>query len=308
MSTPAAPTVTETLAWEAENRTRTGLASIIAGNLVLIGGVALGLVLRDAPRVGVLDGIRAAAHQTLANGSTGLLTPQVQFYNDKAVGLVLSYAAQGIGAALVAVTLGYLFRATKARRPALPRVALYGAVVGPVVIGVSLLVLGVGLAVEAHDFVSKGDLSTKAAHDALSGGIVLAVQALHAAAGIAVAFAFFLVSINAMRVGLLTRFMGVLGCIVGALFIVPLGSAFVVQGFWLIAFGFILLGRWPNGRPPAWETGKAEPWPTQQELREQRGDAPRGSKTEALAPSDAAADEPTTTPHSSSRKRKRKRR
>ena len=74
-----------------------------------------------------------------------------------------------------------------------------------------------------------------------------------------------------MRVGLLTRFMGVLGMIVGALFIIPLGSSLpIVQAFWLVALGVLFLGRWPAGMPPAWVTGEAQPWPTQQELREAR--------------------------------------
>ena len=45
-----------------------------------------------------------------------------------------------------------------------------------------------------------------------------------------------------MRVGLLTRFMGVLGIIVGVLFIVPLGSSLpIVQAFWLVALGVLFL-------------------------------------------------------------------
>ena len=44
-----------------------------------------------------------------------------------------------------------------------------------------------------------------------------------------------LICLNAMRVGLLTRFMGVLGIITGALQILPLGGPLpVVQCFWLL--------------------------------------------------------------------------
>ena len=53
-----------------------------------------------------------------------------------------------------------------------------------------------------------------------------------------------------MRVGLLTRFMGILGVIVGVLFVIPLGSQLpIVQCFWLIAVGLLILGRWPRRRP-----------------------------------------------------------
>jgi hypothetical protein len=138
-------------------------------------------------------------------------------------------------------------------------------------------------------------------------------------------------SLNAMRVGLLTRFMGVLGIIVGGLFIIPLGASLpIVQAFWLVAIGALFLGYWPPGVPPAWVTGEAQPWPSQQELREQRMARKDASATSAK-PSlrkDASATsakpslrkqrpEPPETPapeaparpaHSSSKKRKRKRR
>ncbi len=69
-----------------------------------------------------------------------------------------------------------------------------------------------------------------------------------------------IVSLNAMRVGLLTKLFGYIGIVAGALLVlVPLP---VVQIFWLGGLGFLFLGRWPGGDPPAWRTGKAEPWPS----------------------------------------------
>jgi hypothetical protein len=31
---------------------------------------------------------------------------------------------------------------------------------------------------------------------------------------------------------------------------------------WFIYLGFLLIGRVPGGKPPAWESGEAIPWPT----------------------------------------------
>ena len=81
----------------------------------------------------------------------------------------------------------------------------------------------------------------------------------------ALGFAFIMLGLNAMRVGLLTRFMGILAIIVGVLFIQPLlGSQGVaLQSFWLAVIGFVFILRWPGNRiPPAWISGKAEPWPS----------------------------------------------
>ena len=71
-----------------------------------------------------------------------------------------------------------------------------------------------------------------------------------------------LICLNAMRAGLLTRFMGVLGIITGALLVFPLGSPLpIVQCFWLFMLGMLFLGFWPGGAPPAWASGEAMPWP-----------------------------------------------
>ena len=105
-----------------------------------------------------------------------------------------------------------------------------------------------------------------------------------------------------------------LGIIVGVLFVIPLGTLQVVQPFWLLTLTALFLGRWPNGVPPAWQTGKAEPWPTQQELREERDKAKAaqlkaaGKAEPEAEPEPAAAAASTGPAHPSSKKRKRKRR
>ena len=84
---------------------------------------------------------------------------------------------------------------------------------------------------------------------------------------------------------------------------------FVVLNTWL---GMLFIGRFPNGRPPAWETGTAQPWPSQQEMRERRAARARGEDPDATPaddPSDPRDDEPesaTTPPRPGSRKRRRK--
>jgi len=133
-----------------------------------------------------------------------------------------------------------------------------------------------------------------------------------------------------MRVGLLTRFLGIIGAIAGAMpliggFFAPQLAAFpILQVFWLGAVGALILGRWPGGNvPPAWTSGRPEPWPTQQEIREQRerelaaAKAGKGRPEEAEdapltpAPVPRGADDGEETAgaaHSSSKKKKRKRR
>jgi hypothetical protein len=124
-----------------------------------------------------------------------------------------------------------------------------------------------------------------------------------------------LISLNAMRVGLLTRFLGYLGIIAGVLTIIPLVPIPIVEAYWLFALAYLLSGRWPSGVPPAWSSGRAERWPSSAELRAARGQAPaRGG---LFRPPPARAPEPTPEPvgapapastRSTTPKRKRKRR
>ncbi|HSD78163.1 MAG TPA: hypothetical protein VLA98_12190, partial [Solirubrobacteraceae bacterium] len=128
-------------------------------------------------------------------------------------------------------------------------------------------------------------------------------------------FAIVMTALNAMRAGLLTRFMGILGIIVGATVVLPLDQLGIIRSFWLAALGALILGRWPAGVPAAWTTGEAVAWPTQQQVREQRE---RRRREAAGGPSHAPrADAPPSTPrpeprtgepHSASKKKRRKRR
>jgi hypothetical protein len=148
--------------------------------------------------------------------------------------------------------------------------------------------------------------------------VLLAMQLAGQIGALVVAVAFVLISLNTMRVGLLTRFMGYLGIFAGILVLFVITPIPVVQSYWLIAIGYLISGRWPTGIPPAWVSGRAEPWPSTQKVREQRASAMaerRGGGRPAKAkPGKAvAAPEPVATPagrgtRSTTPKRKRKRR
>jgi hypothetical protein len=139
------------------------------------------------------------------------------------------------------------------------------------------------------------------------------------------AISFVMVSLNAMRVGLLTRFLGFLGIIGGVLTLFVITPVPIVQFYWLAAVAYLLSGRWPSGVPPAWRTGRAERWPSAQEARQQQAQARArsGGRAPALtrdavpepvgAASGASAQEGGSSPTRSgssrtSAKRKRKRR
>jgi hypothetical protein len=68
-----------------------------------------------------------------------------------------------------------------------------------------------------------------------------------------------MISLNAMRVGLLSRFMGVMGVIVGVAVapILPIDQQGIIRVFWLAALGVLFLGRWRNTAGVGHRRGRA---------------------------------------------------
>jgi hypothetical protein len=266
------------------------------------------------------------------------------------------YQAAGIvaaiGMAFLAPVLVYLYRAIVARRPSIPRVALILAVLAPFVAAGTSIASSVAVVHVADQFVKeplkpatasqkqKLESATTAkarqkvlddigppgqARDKLNSGSLNTVRYISLVGTLMLGIAFVLIAMNAMRAGLVSRFMGILGVIVGALAVLPLFGApgQAIQLFWVGAMGVLFLDRWPQGRGPAWEAVEEIPWPTAQERRDvamgqaepASASAPaRGSRrqsepepAEVQHTREAARPRPSST-HPRSKKRKRKRR
>jgi hypothetical protein len=323
---PRTPTPETTLAWEARNRTRAGVSALAAAVLTIAGTIfsIVGLnqhAKHDDKIVTVTDALRLSAQgRPIPEGRVAAQTLYVGHHPTLPILGAILFA---IGALLIFPPLAYLFRATRARRPGYPQLALVLAAVGVVTYGVGRGVSQIAYTTGAMNFVDSADKSNSAATDAVLTAPFSVGQILSQVGGLAVAFALVLLGLNAMRVGLLTRFMGILGAIVGATFILPLDQYGIIRSFWLAALGALILGRWPSGVPKAWQTGEAEPWPSQQQLREQReaakagaagtnperAERPRRPKRGASDPPAPPRPEPAATaPHPASKKKKRKRR
>ncbi len=309
-------TADETLADEARRRKQAGIAGIAAGLLTIGSGAAAAIVYSDKPTVPVIDALRERLSSDPP--AIGLKVRQALFYDEHAVAIVVVSVLLALAALAMGYTLMHLYRSTKGRKPELPTIAVGLAIAGAGLVAVAELSLAISIIVESHALAGQAQPTADAARDALLPPTALAAGILRQLGVFALGGGFILIALNAMRIGLLTRFMGVLGIIVGGLFIIPLGASLpIVQAFWLIALGALFLGYWPPGLPPAWVTGEAQPWPTQQELREERmarkedaaGDSvdkPRRKRPEP--PETPAPEAPERPAHSSSKKRKRKRR
>ena len=135
---------------------------------------------------------------------------------------------------------------------------------------VSGIVYQAVFAIKAHEFATSGAQTYEQANRLTGGAWALVLQLLVLAAALMIAMSFVLVSLQAMNQGLLSRFMGYLGMFAGALVLFQITQLPVVQCFWLLAVAYLISGRWPTGVPPAWRSGRSEPWPSSAEMRARR--------------------------------------
>ena len=194
---------------------------------------------------------------------------QLRFIAEHGGGWIAMSSARSIGIALVAVVAYYLYIATKRRKPELPGAVAVLGIAGPLVFAVASFVQAIYLVVEAKSYSGLATQTIQRAEDILQGTASLIIAFTIFAATLALAFWLVVGSLNAMRVGLLTRAMGVVGILIGVFTVVPIGFAPAIMALWLLALAALFSGFWPGGRPPAWESGTAIPWLGTKERMEQ---------------------------------------
>ena len=262
-----------TLAWEAANRNKATASAWAAGLLTLLGAVVTGLGISGLPNYDAEVVTIPGAMKDLATGQPippGRLALQVEWLGQHATVPTIGAVIYGLGSLAIFGAFVYLFKATRARYPRFTQLALVAGTAGIVMFAVGRTAAEVSRYVGAMGFDGGGN---QAANEALTGGSFFVAQLIWQLGAFAAGFGFVLLGLNAMRAGLLTRFMGVLAMIVGVTFILPIDQQGVIRAFWLIALGFLLALKWPGGAPKAWETGLAEPWPSAAEQRAQRAAA-----------------------------------
>jgi hypothetical protein len=291
------------LAWEERQRPRAGWSAIVAAVFLLGGFIWWVTLLRDSPEAGYLESLAR-----LGDGPVGELpsiqVEAMQYTVDNAVGFILSGLLRGLAPVALAYTVTFLAVATRARRPEFPRLAVYMTIVGAVLYLVGTAGSEIERSIAFSSFLD-GPRTVDDARDVISSTTVT-VALLAYVGQFVTAAGLLLVSLNAMRAGLLTRFLGILGVVAGVLTVFPqLMPVPLVQAFWLVALGLLLLGR--GTLPPAWRTGKAEPWPSARESAERRREAEQ--RRQGIEPEPRPKPKPAAKPHpASSKKRKRKRR
>jgi hypothetical protein len=306
-TTTTTTSVEETLAWEAEKRPRAASIAVAGGLLTVMGNILRTILLNGGPTeadgfISVTGAMRARLEGQEPEGPS-LLVRQIDHWGDNAPLLGVSTILSALGVVCLGLTALFLYRATAARTSQIGRLPLYMTLAGLVLLPLGSMIRDFAYWIGAAGFEDADDRTAGGALDLLGSPAVAAGSLIEFIGTFGMAVGIVLVALNAMRVGLLTRFFGVLGILTGVLTIFQADQPGIVRAFWLVGVGLLIAGR--LNTPPAWETGRAEPWPTQQQLREQR-DAARGDRAERVSRPEDEADTPPK-PENARKKRKRRR-
>ncbi len=234
----------------------------------------------------------------------------LQRIHDSAGGYVAAGVLLVLGYVLLSVLLWYLLKVTRYRQPALQSWLAPLVWIGPALFAIALTTGTIDQLSAASDYV-KGPLTERHA-DVLTNGLSTVPRIFGQAGAFAIAVSLVMVSLNAMRVGLVTRFLGIIGMVIAALMVAPILPGQIFQIFWLGAIAAIAINRYPGGRGRSWETGEPDVWPSAAELRRA---AARGGREETVKtggitdpPLPEPPDDGTGSDHPSSKKRRKKRR
>ncbi len=305
---PSAGEIREQVAREADRRNRLAVPAFAGGFLYLLSAIIISGTLNGAPTVGLLQGL-APALSGVANPAVSPRTAEVKFISHHAFALIAGSALATIAIGALTLVLLLLLYATRFRRPQTWSAAY------PLVLGGGIAVAAVSLghqvasAIETHNFVVGHDHSNHAVEQALTAGTANTIaDYVDLLAGLALAAGMIGTMINALRVGLLPRWMAFLGMFTGLLIFLPIGGAElqIVPAFWMVMMGILFLGKWPKAEPPAWAAGEARPWLSPAQLRAE-GQADAGRPAAATAGAAATPAPVLPAGGGSSRKRRRKR-
>lgn len=230
---------------------------------------------RERPRVAILAAI--AAILTLAaplivriavggEAPANRLTAAI-LQADHRTAVLFSAASSVLGLLAITAVLDFLLRATRSRFPEMPSFVRPLLLAGGIGLAIFSGVLQVVSAFRIEQFATEGSQTWEELDRVRDYGPLAFIGIV---AQFSFAFGFIMVALNAMRVGLLTRFMGYLGVIGAVLFVIPVLPLPIVQLFWLLGIALLLWGRAGAREPPAWSSGEAIAWPTAAEMREQR--------------------------------------
>ncbi|HEX5224998.1 MAG TPA: hypothetical protein VFW29_07695 [Solirubrobacteraceae bacterium] len=308
---PKPAEIRQQVASELHRRARLAVPAFAAGVLYLLSSIIISSTLNGAPTVGLLQGL-APAFSGVSEPPVSPRAGEVKFISHHASPLVVGSLLAAVAIGVLTLILLLLLDGARFRRPETWPHARLLVLVGGIGFAVVSVAHQIVSSIETHNFATSSDHSISAVEQALTKGAAnQLVQYLSLFSGLALAAGMIVTAMAAQRVGLLPRWMGILGIFTGLLLFFPIGGAEfqIVPAFWLVMMGLLLMGRWPGGDPPAWESGEARPWPSAAQQRAERQAAAQPAAVAAGAAAPGAANgvaEPVQPSRSQKRRQRRK--
>jgi hypothetical protein len=226
----------------------------------LAGGAGLCTALLTVAAVTVSAGGTRAGSRDSGGDERSLLLDIATLGDRQLAGAIMRAA----GVALLAGLALYLFRVIRARNPAHGKYVPAVGLVAFALLTATTLVSYAEVRDVAREFVASGPRTAARAEVLLDAaredGLLRATNILSLLGALLFGVWVSLVSYEAMRVGILTTFLGVFGIVAGltsAAGITELGASLFLG--WLVSVSLLALGWWPGGRPAAWDAGRAVP-------------------------------------------------
>jgi hypothetical protein len=264
--------ISEQIQSEARRRGRLSVPAFGGGFLYLLSTIIISETLNGAPTVGVLQGLTPAL-EGVASPVRSPRTSEEKFVSHHALPLIAGSVLAAVALSVLVLIVMLLLDALTFRRPQSWRAARPLVLIGGGIFVVMAVVHQVISSVEAHHFSVGHDFSIHAVERATTSGTLnVAVAIVGQVSALAFAAGVIGVMINALRVGLIPRWMGILGMFTGLLLFLPIGGAElqVVPALWMVMMGVLYAGRFPGGDPPAWIAGESRPWPSGAQVRAER--------------------------------------
>lgn len=195
----------------------------------------------------------------LKDASTGDQAKHLIAVNDNKLPYVLSGFFLAVASLLVAGVLTHIVLAARSRSQLVPRVALYVAIAGPVLVAIVFPAYTLTQVSAANDFADAANQTVAAAKDLTDSGAIKFTANAYYFGQLLIAVAWVMSGIYGMRIGLLTRLVGAVAIAIGIANVIAPPFAALLSVFWIGAFAIMMLGESAQ-IPPAWKLGRPVPW------------------------------------------------
>jgi len=218
-------------------------------------GVGLASVLT----VAMLSGFIFASWLALRDASSADNAKRLASIAEHKLAFVLSGLFFSVASLLVAAVLVHIMLAARSRSTAVPKLAFYVTIGGPVLAALVYPAYVLAQVSAANKFADASAQTLAVAKELLDSSAVQITTSLYFLAQVLVALAWIMTGLFGMRLGLLTRLVGAVAIAIGVSSVIAPPLAALVQVFWIGALAIMLLGESAQ-TPPAWKLGRPVPW------------------------------------------------